>query len=358
MVEFPIFNTKDLSDGKTYNLSDPAERRKYFDAKLGKEIEELKEYLDTNTFVGFLLAKKGAGKGTYTTMFREVIGEDRVAHISVGDVVREAHKAMEDLTTRQTILDYMSKHYRGFMSLDDAVDALLNRSTETLIPSEFILTLVKMQVEKLGRKAVFIDGFPRNMDQISYSLYFRDLINMREDPDFFVLFSAPESIIDARLRARVVCPVCKSPHNPVLHTSKHVGYDEKTEEFYLMCDNTACSGCGKERMVAKEGDDLGIAAIRDRLELAGRTIEMANNLRGVPLVYLRNAIPVDEASHYVEDYEITPEYYYEYDKKSKSVKTLERPWIVRDDGGIESYSLLPAAMTASLISQVHDVLLG
>jgi adenylate kinase family enzyme len=358
MVDFPIFNTKDLSDGKTYDLNDPVERHKYFDAKLGKEIEALKGYLDSNTFVGFLLAKKGAGKGTYSSMFREVLGEERVAHVSVGDVVREAHKAMDDLSERQSIMEYMEAHYRGFMALDDAIDALLNRSTSKLIPSEFILTLVKMAVEKKGGQAVFIDGFPRNMDQISYSLYFRDLINMRDDPDFFVLFNTPETILDARIKTRVICPLCKNPHNPRLHTSKFVGYDQKTEEFYLICDNPACDGYETERMVRKEGDDLGIEAIRDRLETAARMIEMATDLKGIPLVFLRNSVPVDEAKHYVEEYELTPEYYYEYDNKTKGVKTLTRPWVVRDDGGIESYSLLPAAMVVSLISQVHDLLLG
>jgi len=42
---------------------------------------------------------------------------------------------------------------------------------KTLLPTELILALVKREIAKRPRKTLFIDGFPRDMDQVSYSLF-------------------------------------------------------------------------------------------------------------------------------------------------------------------------------------------
>ena len=42
-VDFPLFKTK--TGGQKFMLEDPLERRKYFQAKAGPEIEKLKDYL-------------------------------------------------------------------------------------------------------------------------------------------------------------------------------------------------------------------------------------------------------------------------------------------------------------------------
>ncbi|GAI04384.1 unnamed protein product, partial [marine sediment metagenome] len=56
------------------------------------------------------------------------------------------------------------------------------------------------------------------------------------------------------------------------------------------------------------------------------------------------------------DYEITPEYSYRWDDKTKSVKIIEKPWQILDDRGIPSYSLLPPPVVVSLIKQIAEVL--
>jgi hypothetical protein len=197
LMNFPTFKSKSPEITKKFDLTDSAGRRDYLTAKAGAKIEKIREYLDQgNTFVAFLLAKKGSDKGTFSKMFAEMIGPDRVGHLSVGDMVRSIHPIlMGDSPEKKEILDYLNKNYRGYISVNDAVDALLGRNTKTLIPTEFILALVKREIEKMGRKAIFIDGFPRNLDQVSYSLYFRQIMNMRDDPDFFVLFHAPERYV-------------------------------------------------------------------------------------------------------------------------------------------------------------------
>ena len=125
--------------------------------------------------------------------------------------------------------------------------------------------------------------------------------------------------------------------------------------FYLICDNTECEK--RERMSAKEGDNLGIEEIRERLELDDKLIEKIFSLHGVPKVLLRNSVPVERSKELVDDYEITPEYVYELDKEDK-VKTIEKPWIIKDDEGVDSYSLLAPPVVVSLIKQLARVLLG
>ncbi len=350
---FPIFKTKIEGETRVFALDDPVERRKYFDLKARPEIEKLRTYLKKNTFVGFLLGKKNSGKGTYSKLFAEAVGPEYIRHISVGDIVRAVHSDFENNSKRGDLMRVLKKKYRGFMPLEDAIEALLGRSTEGLLPTELILTLVEREISRVGRKAVFIDGFPRNPDQVSHSLYFRHLMGYRDDPDFFVFIDVPEAVVDERMRYRVVCPKCHTPRNIKLLRTKEIGYDIKKKRFYLICDNSLCGG---ERMVSKEGDELGIEAVRERIEIDDAVMRKLMELEGIPKVYLRNAIPVSAAKEYVDDYEITPAYRYEWDSKSKQVQVIEEPWEVKDEEGIPSFSLLPPPIVVSLISQTAKIL--
>jgi len=350
--DFPLFQTKVNGVEKKFNLSIPDQRAEYFEVKAGREIKILKEYLAKNSFVAYFLGKKNSGKGTYSKMLKEILGEDKIGHISVGDLVRDAHLAMEDPVKKQEITDYLQKNYRGYISIDDAINALLGRDTKTLLPTEFILALVKMEIARMPKKSIFIDGFPREIDQVSYALYLRDLINFRDDQDIFVAISIPESVIAARMQSRVICPICHVPRNPKLLTTQKIGWDEEKKEFYLICDDPKCGGA---RMVAKEGDNLGIESIRKRLELDEELIKKAFSLHGIPKILLRNAVPVDFAKENMDDYELTPEYSYELEAGGE-VKTLEKPWTVKDDEGEDVYSLLAAPVVLSLIKQLAKVL--
>ena len=352
--DFPIelAETKVAGLEKKFDLSSVAGRKMYFEAKAGKEIEDLKRYMDGNTFIAYWLGKKNSGKGTYSKMMIEIFGEKRIGHISVGDIIREAHSLISNNKERDKVLDYLKKNYRGYISLDDAINNMLSRSTAQLIPTEFTMALIKRVIDKSGKKTLFIDGFPRDLDQISYALYFRDLINYREDKDIFIAIDIPETIIDERMRNRVVCPKCHTPRSLKLLATDKVGYDQEKKEFYLICDDPKCGG---ERMVAKEGDNLGIEAIRDRLELDQKLIEKVFSLHGVPKVLLRNAIPVAKADKLVDTYEITPEFYYEL-KNGKVIKK-EKPWTTKDDEGIESISLIAPPVVLSLIKQLHKILI-
>jgi adenylate kinase family enzyme len=353
LTEFPIVKTKTPGLTKKFDLSDLNERQEYFMAKAGPEIEKIKKYLEENTFIAYLLGKKNSGKGTYTKLMAEIFGKDKIGHISVGDLVRQIYKDINDPEKKEEIVEYLEEHYRGYISVEDAIDALIGKNQKVLLPTEFILTLLKREIDKFDRKVIFIDGFPRDLDQVQYSLYFKDLANYRLDPDIFIAIDIPETVIDERMRNRVVCPVCQVPRNLTTLRTKEIGYDETTEKYFLKCDNPECKGA---RMISKEGDDAGIESIRDRLTLDDKLIKKVMSLHGIPKILLRNAGPISSMNETVDDYEVTPKYIYEYNEKTKLVDVKEEPWVAKDDVGVESYSLLSPPVVVGLIKQLVKAL--
>jgi len=372
-IEFPIFKNK-TDSSKKFDLTDFEQRQAYFDFKVGKEIKKLREYLKENTFIAYFLGKKNSGKGTYAKMFKEVVDKDRIEHFSIGDMVRKFDEVIQDKKKRKELISFLEKNYRGFIPLEEIIKSLEKRSTKTLLPSELILALVKKEIAKKGRKTFFIDGFPRDLGQVSYSLFFRDLIDYREDPDIFILIDVPETVIDERIKHRVICPLCQTSRSLKLFPTKKVEYDKKEKKFHLICDN---SECREARMVQKEGDALGIDPIKERLKTDEKLIKQAFSLYGIPKVLLRNSVPVNKAKEFVDDYEITPEYSYELDKNSgevnpvrdsedrekpkkerisNGVKIVEKPWQVLDDNGVPCYSLMPPPVVVSLIKQITKIL--
>ena len=352
-INFDVFKTKVPGVAGEFNLNDPAGRRAYFDAKAGEEIKKLRAFLENKTFVAFLIGKKNSGKGTYSKLFMEAVGEGHASHLAVGDIVRDIHANLESPEKKEELTEFLKKNYRGFHSVEETIGLIEGRDQSSLISSELILALIKFEISKRPKKAIFIDGFPRAFDQVNYSLFLKELIGYRDDPDFFVFIDVPETVIDERIKYRRVCPKCKSPRNLRLLATKNIGYDEAAKEFYLICDNPACEPL---RMMPKEGDELGIEPIRARLEVDDKIFSQLLSLEGVPKVYLRNALPVEGSAEQVDGYEITPGYYYEYDAAAKKVNVIKKPWTVTDDNGVESYSLLPAAVTLSLLKQAVKVL--
>jgi len=355
-MKFPVFKTKTDSDLK-FDLNNPEERKKYFELKAGKEIKELREYFKNgNTFIAYLLGKKNSGKGTYSKMFAEVIDPEMIDHFSIGDMIRNIDKELKDEEKKKELIAFLEKNYRGWSSIDELVDILEGRSTKKLLPTELVLALVKREIEKRKKKTIFIDGFPRDLDQINFTLFFRDLIGYREDIDFFILIDLPNNVIDERIKYRVICPSCQTSRNLKLLPTSKIGYDKDKEEFYLLCDNPYCEGGEEVKMTRKEGDEMGIELIKERLDKDGGLIRQAYSLYGIPKVLLRNSVPENLAADFVDDYEITPEYSYRWDEKEGKVFVEEKPWIFLDDEKEKSYSLLPPPVVVSLIKQINDIL--
>lgn len=355
-MDFEIFKTKIEGKDQKFNLTDPKERQNYFYHKAGEDIEKLKDYTENNTFIVYLLGKKNSGKGTYSKMLAELLGADKIDHFSVGDMIRAVSREIKDSAKKIELELYLKKNYRGWTALDDLIAAIEGRDTKTLLPTELILALVKREISKRPRKTLFIDGFPRDMDQVSYSLFFRDLIGARDDADVMAFIDVPTSVIEERIKYRRICPICNTSRNTKLFPTAQVGYDEGKSEFYLICDNPGCSGNGRQKMVQKEGDDLGVAPIKNRLEIDEKLMEKALQLHGIPKIFLRNSIPVDVAKDYVDDYELTMAYDYEWNAAGHKVEVIEKPWTIADDAGKESVSLQAPAVAVSLIKQLVKAL--
>jgi len=72
---------------------------------------------------------------------------------------------------------------------------------------------------------------------------------------------------------------------------------------------------------------------------------------------LRNAVPVNSIKDgIVDEYEITPKYVFKHDKKTDEVTINEEPWVVKDDEGVDSYSLLAPPVAVTLIKQLVKAL--
>ncbi len=268
-------------------------------------------------------------------------------------MTRQIDEELKDKDKRAQLIEFLKNNYRGWLGIEELISLLESRSTKKLLPTELILCLIKMEIAKQKRKTIFIDGFPRTLDQINFSLFFRDLIDYRQDPDIFVLIDVPQNIIDERIKYRRVCPKCKTSRNLKLLPTSKIGYREEKKEFFLMCDKP---GCGDAEMVQKEGDEFGIEPIMERLSLDDEIIKKTFSLHGVPKILLRNTVPVDKAGEYIDDYEITPVYSYQWDQLQKKVKIIKKPWIVKDEQGEPVYSLMPQPVVLSLIHQLVDVL--
>ncbi|MBI3887602.1 nucleoside monophosphate kinase [Candidatus Microgenomates bacterium] len=282
------------------DLSTLEDRQKYFLAKAGKEIATLQKYFSKNNLVINMVGKKGSGKGTYTKMFLEAL-EIEAHHLSIGDLIR---------TSR------------------------LDHTIQKLLPTDTILDLIKRELNTHRDKTVFVDGFPRSIEQVAHAAKFTD---------FFVVIDVPEVVMDQRMKGRTICPVCQTPRDPKLLLTKYLEYE--SGEFYLRCDNPPCA---KARLVPKEGDKLGIEAIRERLDADQKVMDHLNTLE-VKKINLSASVPIRQKDYYA-DYEIHDIYDLEWDGKKVTPKA--KKWVFKDDNGVGSYTLFPPVVVVRMVKEM------
>ena len=351
--EHTFFSTK-RDDLPVFDIHSFTGRQEYFQAKAGKQISEIKEYLKEKTFIVFLLAKKGSGKGVYTKLIEDIFGQNTIGHISVGDVIRKNHKLIQDTESKEELLVYLKNNYRGHIPLGEAITIFENKNQSNLLPTEFVICLVKKEIYEQGGKAYFIDGFPRGLDQIPYSLFFKELIDLRNDPDIFVTIDTPETLIEARIKTRVVCPQCQMSRNIAFLPSSLIGYDEQNREFYLICDNPECHNC---RMICKEGDQDGINSIRERLDMEGQLMKRVSELHGVEKINLVSTLDAETSHIYADDYELTKEFTY-VKKEDETIEKSETTYTFSDDEGKQVHSLVATPVVVQFIYQLHKILIN
>jgi adenylate kinase family enzyme len=265
-----------------------------------------------------MVGKKNSGKGTYTKMFLEAIGVP-ATQLVVGDIVRTAN---------------------------------LTRTTDKLLPTEKILDLVYKEAQKGVLPTIFLDGLPRNLEQIDQVVGIRKRLGLPKGHDLFALIDIPEVVMDERMKNRVVCPTCHTPRHPKLLLTRFLDRDLEKGEFFLRCDK---DGCDKSRMIPKEGDNLGIMAIRDRLIEDQEVMEELFRRKEAKKILLSATLPLKSIDQ-VDDYEIHLIYDLIWDKKKRRVASKAKKWLFKDDLGRESYTLFPPAVTIHMIKEMVRIL--
>ncbi|MCL5010599.1 MAG: nucleoside monophosphate kinase [Patescibacteria group bacterium] len=351
----PYWATKVPGVDRQFDLTKREEEMAYYEAKAGKEIRELKKYFLENKATVYLIGPKNSGKGTYTKKFQEIFGAGFIDHISIGDLVRDRDEVVQNPEKLEAFKQELRLGgvAQSEDDIEEMVTALKSRDVKTLLPTKCVLALTELAISGTDRadKTLFIDGFPRDTGQLSNIQELRALINRRDDDDVLVIIDIPENVIDARIRDRRICPQCHESRNVRLLPTTKVGFDKATNEFFLICDNPNCSG---PKMAAKEGDENGLGAQRERYEGDMALIASAMELDGVNRIVLQNSIPIGQAGKYADDYEITPGFYYELGENNEVVMT-KKPWQFKNNQGFDVYSFMPAPVVLTLIRELYKI---
>jgi adenylate kinase len=128
------------------------------------------------------LGPPGAGKGTQA---QRLCGEVGWAHVSTGDLLREAAAAKTDLGKKAE--EYMT--------------------SGRLVPDDLVVELVAERLKRDDCKDGFVlDGFPRTVTQAE--MLERTLGAMGHALDMVLYFETDDDVVIDRLSGRRVCPKC------------------------------------------------------------------------------------------------------------------------------------------------------
>ncbi|MBQ9067487.1 MAG: adenylate kinase [Eggerthellaceae bacterium] len=129
-----------------------------------------------------LLGAPGAGKGTQAAKLVESRG---LAHISTGDILREAVKNQTELGVKA----------KGYMDAGE------------LVPDDLIVDLMKERMEQPDTsEGVILDGFPRTTTQ---AVALDSMLSELERPlNAALLIDVDAEVIVARLTSRRMCRAC------------------------------------------------------------------------------------------------------------------------------------------------------
>lgn len=169
-----------------------------------------------------LFGPPGAGKGTQAGLLTE---KYNVAHISTGDILREA-------VANKTEIGLLAKSYM---------------EKGELVPDEVVIAIAKQKLDSIGDQGFILDGFPRTVAQAE--ALDAALQEINKPLDAVVNLRVDNEELIRRLSGRRVCPACGEPYN----------IDTKKPAIEGKCDK-----CGAE--LVHRADDQP-EAIRNRLEV-------------------------------------------------------------------------------------------
>jgi len=157
-----------------------------------------------------LLAPPGAGKGTQAELIEQKF---RVAHISTGDLLREAVK-------KGTILGLKAKKY-----MDKG----------ELVPDEVVIGIIKDKIKELND--FILDGFPRTLEQAK--VLDRILDEEGKKLDTVIEIQAPDERLVERAVGRLSCK-CGEVYHEIYNPPRTEGIcDRCGGKLYKREDDTA-----------------------------------------------------------------------------------------------------------------------
>jgi len=176
-----------------------------------------------------LLGPPGAGKGTQA---RRLCEELSLAHISTGDILRDAVK-------RGTAVAKEAKRY---------MDA------GQLVPDAVVIKIIALRMKRKDCANGFVlDGFPRTLGQCEA---LDGILEKLEMPiDRAIHLTVPRQPLFSRLSGRRLCRVCQAPYHADAHRPKKAG---------------VCDQCGGE---VYQRDDDKPEPVRARLDDYERVVQ-------------------------------------------------------------------------------------
>jgi len=325
-------------------------KQDYFKRKLGNKLDKFIEQVDQGEFVLFFLAKKQAGKGTYSKLLQD-LSKNKIVHISIGDLVREAERRAKDPEDRKELVADLKDFYKGGEDLEKVADTFANQSVESkLLPTEMIMALIENAVKDNQGRPVIIDGFPRALDQVALSLQMREDFEKKGLPAAFVEIDCPDEVLEQRYIHRRSCPACQTPRNIKLLLTEDIEYDKEKDEFHLICDHPTCSG-KQVKMVQKQGDDQGIEAIAEKQKIVTEIMKEIKEKSGDSHITVYNSVPIVQVTE--EDMEdFTDEAELRWDPEQEHVVRTFKPMKVKNDQGEEAYSRWPEAVVVEMVDKL------
>ncbi|HUV24673.1 MAG TPA: adenylate kinase [Methanomassiliicoccales archaeon] len=161
-----------------------------------------------------LLGPPGSGKGTQAKRLME---ELKVAHISTGDLLREAVKTQSDL----------GKKAKEFMDAGK------------LVPDDLVIALIREKISSM-EGGFLLDGFPRTIEQAKK-------LEEISEIDTVINLEVDEDILVDRLTKRRSCNDCGGVYHLLFNPPKEDGRcDNCGGELYQRSDDTEATV--KERL--------------------------------------------------------------------------------------------------------------
>lgn len=326
--------------------------KEFFTRRIPREVKKFNELIEKKPIVLFMLAKKMAGKSTYAGHLSEVT-DDKFIFIAVGDLMREAELIANTGLGRALLHDTFRDSRFAEEEIIRFIKSIKKLDQTILYPTPYIVRMLEILLAEIGEenpgKSIIIDGLPRNVEQLDAALDLAKRYKKEGREWFFVEIDCPNSVLEARIVGRRICPICHTSRNIKFLITPEIEYDEKTGEFYLICDNPTCN---RQKMIRKPGDELGIKPLAARQKEIEKTILAAR--KRVPenrYIIVHNAVPVDEAEGY-DPKDFTQEAELTWDEKNKRVRVDYVPWITKDDEGRDVYSRYSEPVAAELIKEL------